>query len=472
MLLSIGLFFGRLHPLLVHLPIGILLMGIFLQALSLNPRYGISQGVIKIVLLCGAISALASCVTGYTLSLSGDYDDNLVNWHMWMGLCVTGVSALLFVMLVRKTGGLAYRLVCLLLLVLIIITGHLGGALTHGSDYLGSAFDGGADAGVVVRKPIANIREARVYGDVIQPMLQVHCYSCHGPNKQKGKLRLDDSAWTVKGGKDGPVIRAFHPEESELLKRMLLPVEDEHRMPPKEKTSLKESEIAIFQWWIGQGADFSRKVKEFPQPGKIAAYLLALQGGGSGSAGAGSSTLVPPGPVAAAAEKDLDALRAKKAIVIPVAAGSNYLSVNFLNAVDITDKDLALLLPLRQQLVWLKLGDQSVGDSGMVVVGQCTALTVLHLNNTRITDKGLVPLRSLHNLRLLNLVGTGVTTQGVISLEPLTQLQSIYLYHTKSAPKDWSLLKRYFPKTALDTGGYAVPFVARDTVNELKPRKK
>jgi mono/diheme cytochrome c family protein len=472
MLLSIGLFFGRLHPLLVHLPIGILLMWIFLQALSLNPKFGISQGVLKIVLLCGAFSALASCVTGYTLSLSGDYDDNLVSWHMWMGLCVAGVSALLFVMLVRKTGGLAYRLVSLLLLALITITGHLGGALTHGSDYLGSAFDGAADAGLVARKPIADIREARVYGDVVQPMLQAHCYSCHGPNKQKGKLRLDDSAWIVKGGKDGLVIRAFHPEESELLKRMLLPEEDEHRMPPKEKTPLKESEIAIFQWWIGQGADFSGKVKDFSQPGKIAAYLVALQGGGSGGSGAGASTLVPAGPVAAAAEKDLDALRAKRVEVIPVAAGSDYLSVNFLNAVDITDKDLALLLPLRQQLVWLKLGDQSVGDSGMAVVGQCTALTVLHLNNTRITDKGLVLLRSLHNLRLLNLVGTGVTTQGVVSLEPLKQLQSIYLYHTKAAPKDWSLLKRSFPKTALDTGGYTVPFVARDTVNELRPGKK
>jgi mono/diheme cytochrome c family protein len=472
MLLSIGLFFGRLHPLLVHLPIGILLMGIFLQALSRWPRFGVSAGVVKVVLLCGALSAVASCVTGYVLSLSGDYDDELVSWHMWMGICVAVVSVVVFVMVVRRVSGVAFGVVGVLLLGLIFVTGHLGGALTHGSDYLSSAFDGAADAGAIVRKPIADIREARVYGDVIQPMLQTHCYSCHGPNKQKGKLRLDDSAWIVKGGKDGPVIRAFHPEESELLKRMLLPVEDEHRMPPKEKTPLKESEIAIFQWWVGQGADFSGKVKGFSQPGKIAAYLLALQGGGSGSAGAGSSILVPSGPVAPAAERDLDALRAKKAVVIPVAAGSNYLSVNFLNAVDITDKDLALLLPLREQLVWLKLGDQSVGDSGMVVVGQCTALTVLHLNNTRITDKGLIPLRSLHNLRLLNLVGTGVTTQGVVSLEPLKQLQSIYLYHTKSAPKDWSLLKRYFPKTALDTGGYAVPFVARDTVDELRPRKK
>ncbi len=139
---------------------------------------------------------------------------------MWMGICVALVAVVLFVMAVRQMGGWVYRVVCLLLLVLITVTGHLGGSLTHGSDYLSSAFDDGADAGAFVRKPIADIREARVYGDVIQPMLQTHCYSCHGPNKQKGKLRLDDSVWIVKGGKDGRVVRAFDPNESELIKRM------------------------------------------------------------------------------------------------------------------------------------------------------------------------------------------------------------------------------------------------------------
>ncbi len=460
---------------------GILLMGVFLQALSRNPRYGVSAGVIKIVLLCGALSAIASCVTGYTLSLSGDYDDELVDWHMWMGmLCrLLVASGKLFVLWrVRRMVGADWS----------VLTaqccsaaagadhcdaGHLGGSLTHGSDYLSSAFDDGSDAGVVVRKPIADIREARVYGDVIQPMLQTHCYSCHGANKQKGKLRLDDSSRIVKGGKDGLILRAFHPEESDMIKRMLLPAEDEHRMPPKEKTPLKESEIAIFQWWIGQGADFSRKVKEFPQPGKIAAYLQALQGaGGIAGGGAGVSMLVPSGPVGAVAEKDLDALRARKVEVIPVAAGAHYLLVNFLNAVNIADKDMALLLPLRQQLVWLKLGDQQVGDSGMAVVGQCSALTVLHLNGTRITDKGLGQLRSLHNLRLLNLVGTAVTAKGIVSLEPLKQLESIYLYRTRCGSADWPMLKQHFPKAVLDSGGYTVPFVARDTVNELRQKKK
>jgi uncharacterized membrane protein len=484
MLLSIGLFFGRLHPLLVHLPIGILLTGLFLQWLSRWPRFGVSAGVVKVVLLCGALSAVASCVTGYVLSLSGDYDDELLNLHMWMGICVAIVSLLLFVMAVRRVRGVVFGVVCVLLLGVIFFTGHLGGSLTHGADYLSAAFSGDdGEAMVAVRKPIADIREARVYGDVIQPMLQAHCYSCHGRDRQKGKLRLDDSAWIVKGGKDGLVVRPFHPEESELIKRMLLPVEDEHRMPPREKTSLKESEIAIFQWWVGQGADFSKKVREFPQPGKIGGYLLALQGsaggaldgggaGGAGGSAGGVSALVPDAPVDAAAEKNIEALREKKVIVIPVAAGSHYLTVNFLNAVGVGDRDLALLLPLRRQLVSLKLSNEPVGDSGMAVVGQCAALTVLHLNGTRVGDKGLVPLQALHNLKLLNLVGTGVTASGVVLLDSLKQLQSVYLYRTSVSSKDWALLKQHFPKTVLDSGGYSVPFVARDTVNELRAKKK
>ncbi len=463
MLLSIGLFFGRLHPVLVHLPIGILLMGLFLQWLSRWPRFGITAGVVKIVLLCGVLSAVASCITGYVLSSGGDYDDELVNWHMWMGISVAVVSSVLFLMGVRRMRGVVFGVAGGLLLVLVFVTGHLGGSLTHGSDYLSSALDSQEEP-VAARKPIADINESRVYADVIQPMLQARCYTCHGSARQKGKLRLDDSASIFKGGKDGAVVRPFHPAESELIKRMLLPIEDEHRMPPKERTPLKESEIALFSWWVEQGADFSRKAREFPQPGKIGGYLLALQGGNGGG-----SALVPDAVVEAAAEKDMDALRAKKVMVMPVAAGSHYLAVDFLNAVDIGDRDLNLLLPLRRQLVSLKLSDKPIGDSGMAVVGQCAALTVLHLNDTHVSNKGLVPLQALHNLRLLNLVGTGVTAAGVVLLDSLKQLERVYLYRTKCVSTDWPSLKQHFPKAVLDSGGYRVPFVASDTVNELAP---
>ena len=88
MLLTITEFIGHLHPALVHLPIGILLIALFLIWLSGKKQYNISPSVISIVLLIGAISAAASCITGYILSLSDDYESNQVSWHMWMGIGV------------------------------------------------------------------------------------------------------------------------------------------------------------------------------------------------------------------------------------------------------------------------------------------------------------------------------------------------------------------------------------------------
>ncbi|MHA4810984.1 c-type cytochrome domain-containing protein [Flavitalea flava] len=500
-------FFGRFHPVLVHLPIGILLMGLLLKVLSRYPKFGISDAVIKLVFIAGLFSALVSSLTGYLLSLSGEYDESLVAWHKWMGLgvCLISVVALLDLTnnqqknkdaggLVNNAGFLgngkdkSRKLISgalsVLLLILITVTGHLGGSLTHGSDYLTSALNGQAGPATVIHKPIPDIQQAIVYRDIISPVLEANCYSCHGPQKQKGKLRLDDSAWILRGGKDGPVIAgsgkrvdSSHKDsslmgKSELLKRILLPAEDEHHMPPKEKSVLKESDIAILQWWIGNGSDFSVKVKELPRTARIASYLLARQdGNASGGRGTKAHSLVPEAPVVAAAEKDMDLLKAKKVQLIPVARGSNYLSANFINAGHITDKDLSLLLPLQKQLVWINLGDQAVGDSGMTAIGQCRNLTVLGLNHTRISDKGLVSLNSLVNLHVLNLTGTNVTANGVISLSPLKHLQSLFLFHTKVTGKDWPALKMHFPKVLLDSGGYSVPFAPLDTLNEMRAKK-
>src|SRR5881409_1913718 len=40
----------------------------------------------------------------------------------------------------------------------------------------------------------------------IQPILTNSCYECHGAEKQKGGLRLDQKAAAFKGGDSGPVL--------------------------------------------------------------------------------------------------------------------------------------------------------------------------------------------------------------------------------------------------------------------------
>jgi uncharacterized membrane protein/mono/diheme cytochrome c family protein len=260
MFLTITEFIGRFHVLLVHLPIGFLLIGLLLQWLSSKEKYHVSLQVIKVVILSGMIAAILSCITGYLLSLTGDYEESLVGWHMWMGIGVASISFLLYAKIISGRFDIWYKILSVALLIVIFITGHLGGSLTHGSDYLTAALSDSTDSVVIPKKKIANIQEANVYADVIQPMLQTRCYSCHGEKKQKNKLRLDSPEWILKGGKNGAVINA-NPEESKLLKRILLPREDDDHMPPKQKLQLNEKEIALIHWWIDEGADFNKKVK-------------------------------------------------------------------------------------------------------------------------------------------------------------------------------------------------------------------
>ncbi len=280
MFLSILEFFGHFHPLLVHLPIGILLMALFLQWLSYKESYRSYQSVVPVVLLVGAMTALISCITGWILSLTDDYDKTLVSWHMWMGISTAFTSFLLYAKSMNPRFGINRKLLTLILLTLILITGHLGGSLTHGSDYLTKPLADvfGKDTVVnAVIKPIPNVQEAYAYSDVVKPILQTKCYSCHGENKQKGKLRMDDSLLLMKGGKDGKVILPGNEKESEMIKRLLLPVDNEDHMPPKEKSQPSENQIALLEWWISQGAGFGKKVKEVSQPDKIVPILFALQ---------------------------------------------------------------------------------------------------------------------------------------------------------------------------------------------------
>ena len=92
MIASVNTFIGHFHPVLVHLPIGFILAGLLLLWLSRKSKYAGLLPAIPIILFWGAIMATLSCITGYLLSMSDDYDSNLVGWHPWMGIGVALLS--------------------------------------------------------------------------------------------------------------------------------------------------------------------------------------------------------------------------------------------------------------------------------------------------------------------------------------------------------------------------------------------
>ncbi|MBL9130729.1 MAG: DUF1549 domain-containing protein, partial [Verrucomicrobiaceae bacterium] len=85
----------------------------------------------------------------------------------------------------------------------------------------------------------------------IRPLLMENCVDCHGPEKQKGGLRLDSRAGWQQGGDSGPAVAPGKLSESKLWHAVSY-LDRDLKMPPKRK--LKDSEIADLKLWIESGA--------------------------------------------------------------------------------------------------------------------------------------------------------------------------------------------------------------------------
>lgn len=85
----------------------------------------------------------------------------------------------------------------------------------------------------------------------IRPMLVQRCQSCHGPDKQKGGLRLDQPEWISQGGESGKIIVQGKASDS-LLFQAVSYQHDTLKMPPRGK--LTDEQIQHVKQWIDSGA--------------------------------------------------------------------------------------------------------------------------------------------------------------------------------------------------------------------------
>jgi hypothetical protein len=340
------------------------------------------------------------------------------------------------------------------------LTGHLGGSITHGEGYLLSFDSESAQESPPKFKVLsANQADTSIYyADVIEPILRSRCYSCHSASKQKGQLRLDRPEFVIKGGKHGEIINTVIADSSELFKRLMLPLEDEHHMPPNEKAQLSSAEIALIKAWLEEGASFENRIGTYKQVSKIKGYLNSV------ISQTVNKPLIPEQPVVEADQKAVSALRSIGVLVIPVGAETNYLSVSFINARSAADKDLALLLPLKNQVIWLNLGRTNITGEGLKTIGQLSNLTHLNLEHTKIDDSSITQLGQLKRLTSLNLVGNNVSDAGLANLGQLTGLEKVYLYQTQVTGEGVSRLSNERPRLEIDTGGYQMPKLVTDTL--------
>ena len=457
--------FGRFHPMVVHFPIGILMLAFFFELVSRSARYRSLRTAVPAMLTIGGVFSVFAVASGLALREEGGYDEGLLDVHQILGIATATVSVLasLFYgkLAAAKTNSFLNLISTGIVALFVSLAGHWGGTITHGESYFMFASAGleiSSDPADRLRA-ISNIDSVNFYADVVQPILEARCYSCHSASKIKGDLRLDEVTFIKQGGESGKIIYPGMPDSSSLYHRMSLPLEHEDHMPPNQKPQPSSAEMALIQSWIENGASFEEKVYQASNADKVKLYFASLV------TRTESESLLPDDPVQPADEKAVQALRDHLVMVLPVAKESNYLSISFVNNRNISAPDMKQLLVLKDHIVWLDLSHTNADDSCLAVISTLRELRKLNLQNTSITNAGLSSISNMSELVYLNLVGTSVTDAGLQHLESLNNLASIYLFQTAVTNVGLSNLATTFPTINIDTGGYALPLIAADTTD-------
>jgi hypothetical protein len=112
-----------------------------------------------------------------------------------------------------------------------------------------------AHADIDVKKlPPAAAKTGLTYDKDIKPIFEKSCFKCHGPEKQKAKLRLDSLEAAKKGSENGPVFEAGKSEKA-LLVHSISGLDKDIMMPPEDKGDpLTKEQVGLIRAWIDQGA--------------------------------------------------------------------------------------------------------------------------------------------------------------------------------------------------------------------------
>jgi uncharacterized membrane protein len=459
-------FIGRFHPLVVHFPIALVLLAALLECVGLFERGKAIQPSAGFILALATVSAIAAAFLGWILGRSGGYEGSLVTHHMWGGISLA--AALVVCCAVRAWNTKLYGAALLAAVCLTAWTSDQGGKLTHGAGFMTDHMPGSlrsllhvpaptkksvaanspAPASAAVSVP-SNVSTANrpvstspaavaFFVSRVEPIFDDKCVQCHGPEKVKGKLRLDTFELVMRGGKDGAVVKPGDPKSSELYRRVTLARDDKDAMPAEGKPGLTDAELKVIEFWIASGATetvTAAKVKAAPpEPVKI---------------------IVPPlAPDYRPRSTEIAALQTQAGVQLVLRSqdprdGIILRTVSAPQRCD--DAALRKLKPIADLIVDAELARTKVTDEGMKTLGSFPNLRYIDLSNTAVTSRGLTSLANLTKLESLNLTATNVDDAGVLSFRHKKGLQHLYLFGTKATQPETSDVNAKSPATPPST---------------------
>jgi uncharacterized membrane protein/mono/diheme cytochrome c family protein len=446
---DLGRAFGRFHPIVVHFPIALAVVAVAAEWWrAVSRRQGMSA-LTQPLLWIAALSAVAATVTGLVEASSRSGSDDTLELHRWLGIAASAAllglawwgQALARSVAAETADSRAqlgsFRWAALVTCGAVGFTGHLGGELVHGkghlTDHLWFATESVEQPveSAPVAEPVRLSAEEQFFLDKVKPIMEAHCFECHGARKQKGGLRMDTKAWLFNGDAEEWTVLPGKADASLLVERVKLPRTDPDAMPP-EGAGLTAEEIAALEKWINDGAAYPVAPEGMSAiPGVPAAAASAAASAAGSIAVVGTAATQVDAATRAKADAASKALAARGVLVQPLALDSPLLDVNASRAEPpLGDGDAAMLADLASLVVNLNLAGSAIGDAGAAAIGGMPNLERLRLDRTMVGDAGLSALGPLPKIESINLVGSKVTAASAGWLKAQASLKRVYVWQT------------------------------------------
>jgi len=276
-------FLGPFHNVVLHYPIGFVTMVCVLEFYGLRrPGEELSR-IIRMTWWLVIGSTVLTAALGFARASDGGYNEETLRAHKISGIAVVVLAFLALAVArfrsrnpERDNAGwkTAYGIMLLATFATMVVAGHKGGDLTHGSDYLTK------NAPPVIKQLFEPEEETNqtaavtgtnaepqvaatpsFFAEKVWPVFEKKCVRCHGAEKHKGDYRLDTREVALTAGEsEEPPIVPGKPDESFLVELISLDEDDDEVMPPSGKEQLTPEEKQAIIEWIRDGASYDLTV--------------------------------------------------------------------------------------------------------------------------------------------------------------------------------------------------------------------
>lgn len=402
-------FAGRLHPMVLHLPIGVLCVVTMMEIWGRLRGRTLERPTRLLLCWFLVVTTAFSIASGLLLAEEPGYVEDVIATHQWLGIA-TGVALLIAAVLVSLKLDRSYLATLLIATLLIVPTGHLGAGMTHGEGFLTAPFAKTDDVAPDNGASLATT--ASWYDTDIAPILTEYCAACHGATRRKGGLAMHTYEDLARGGASGSILAATDGHVSSLLHRLQLPLDHDDHMPPAGKPQPSPEQIDAIARWIETGATNIDASPTTPTPPAVV------------EADAADEPTIPDLPLEAIA--DLQTAHAHVEIIDPA---TNGLWVDCAGIAGLPQEELiALLTPVASLTAELSLEGVADAEAILIACAPWSQLRELDLSGTSIDAAALSAASEAGLLEELLLIGTSFTPDAAALLPTIDSLRTVHTW--------------------------------------------